>query len=458
MEKIVGLVLILFFFSGCGHLLPPERPVVIAPRSETISPLVLSRHQIDKRIHELTQMLEQGSLSNGDKEIAINLIAAYKAIKKAPTPHFTDEEYDKFLNALLKSLSRIRQISFSADPEKTGDYPAMTSQLAKKRQELVDAYLSGDFRGVINYSLEIKKVFGPHALTPEIALLFALALSNDGMREEAISIGEGVVRELDVMPDPIQLRASLAELQLQGGSREKALFEYEKLTDTLDEHQEVLQSLKRKIYTPGAVKDPGLDQVHGRHHEEGVSRAEAGHDQLLKEVARLTKEHRFGQARDLLTLRRNQIHSGPQREALDNALKDLEIAEEKYLEGQVSLISRNRKTMELAQKLLEQERFEEAISRLDEVLMSEGEGYKINTLKKQAVRGLINRERNRAAKLFLNAKRAHDPAEKEKHLYSSYEILKKLIEQYPSSSLNLKIKSHMKTVEEELQRLKNRRQ
>lgn len=458
MKKIVGPVLVFFFFSGCGHLLSPDRPVVIAPLSGPRTPYVPLDHRIDERISELTQMLEQGSLSQNDKEIATNLITAYEAIKRASSHHFTEEEYDKSHHTLLNSLSLIHKNSFSTERQKAEDYLALTSQLAKKRSEIVDAYLSGDFRGVINYSLEIKRAFGPNALSPEIALLFALALGKEGMREEAITIGEGVVRELEVMPDPIQLRASLAELQLQGGKRDKALFAYEKLTDTVDEHQAVLKSLKRKISMHTTVKGAELHQEQGQHHRESAPQVEGSQDQIFQKAAQLTKEHRFGEARDLLTLKRNEVQSDPEREAFDKALKVLEIAEEKYLEDQVSMISKNREALELAQKLLEEEKFEEAISRLDEVAMSEGEGYKIRMLKKQAIEKLINRERNRAANFFLAAKKAQDPLEKEKHLYSSYEILKELIEQYPSSRLNLKIKSHMKAVEDELNKLGKSRQ
>jgi hypothetical protein len=458
MKKIVGPVLVFFFFSGCGHLLPPDRPGVVAPLSGPRTTYLPLDQRIDERISALTQMLEQGSLSQNDKEIATNLIVAYEAIKRASSHHFTEGEYDKFLYTLLNSLSLIHKTSFSTEREKTEDYLALTSQLAKKRRDIADAYLSGDFRGVINYSLEIKRVFGPNALTPEIALLFALALGKEGMREEAITIGEGVVRELEIMPDPIQLRASLAELQLQGGKRDRALLAYEKLTDTLDEHQAILRSLERKITTHTTAGEAEPHQAQGQHHRERAFQVEGSQDQIFQKVAQLTKEHRFGEARDLLTLKRNEMQSDPEREALDKALKVLEIAEEKYLENQVSLISRNREALKLAQKLLEEEKFEEAISRLDKVAVSEGEGYKIRMLKKQAIEKLINRERNRAAKLFLSAKKAQDPLEKEKQLYSTYEILKKLIEQYPSSRLNLKIKSHMKAVEDELNKLGKKRQ
>jgi len=453
MKKVVWPVMIFFLLSACAHIFPQGRPVVVEPRPGTKTPHIRPDYGIDQKIQALTQMLEQGSLSESDKEIAKTLIVTYKSIKNASSYHFTEEEYDKFLHTLLDSLSIIHRYSFSTQTEKTGEYSGPISQVSKKRREIVDAYISGDFRGVINSSLEAKRVFGPNAITPEIALLFALALGKEGMREEAIAIGEGVVRELEVMPDPIQLRVSLAELQLEGGERDKALLTYEKLTDTLDEHGEILQSLNRKIATYSMTGGPQPQPPHGRIDQRGTIQSEGNDDQLFQKVEKLIEENRFGEARDLLTSKRNEIQSGPGIEVIDKTLRALEVAEQKYLDDKLSHIFRNKEALESARKLIEEENFEEAISRLDEVELKKGEGQEVTVLKKLAVERLINRERNRAAKLFLAARKAQDPVEKEKLLHSSYKILKRLIEEYQSSYLNIKLKSHIRAVEDELNKL-----
>ncbi|MFH1953464.1 MAG: hypothetical protein ABIL06_17830 [Pseudomonadota bacterium] len=64
---------------------------------------------------------------------------------------------------------------------------------------------------------------------------------------------------------------------------------------------------------------------------------------------------------------------------------------------------------------------------------------------------LINSERNRAAEIFLTAKKTKDPSKKKELLNSSCDILKALIDNYPSSPLNQKLKSHMAIVKEELE-------
>ena len=102
---------------------------------------------------------------------------------------------------------------------------------------------------------------------------------------------------------------------------------------------------------------------------------------------------------------------------------------------------------------IEDEDFEEAITRLEELEQSIEFGTESRVLRAQAIEKLVARERNRAAKLFLSAKGTADPENKEKYLTLSRDILKLLIEKYPSSSLNQKLKSNLLTVEKELAKL-----
>ena len=74
-------------------------------------------------------------------------------------------------------------------------------------------------------------------------------------------------------------------------------------------------------------------------------------------------------------------------------------------------------------------------------------------LKRVATEKLIKRERKKAAKYFLMARKTRDPAKKEELLLSSYDILKGLIEHYPSSPMLEKLNGNLKTVREELNKL-----
>ena len=106
------------------------------------------------------------------------------------------------------------------------------------------------------------------------------------------------------------------------------------------------------------------------------------------------------------------------------------------------------------QRLLEEERFEEVISRLEALESEQEDNRELIELKQFAIEKLINRERNRAAKIFLSAKETQDPEKKKEYLHESYEILESLVDKYPLSPLNSRLKSHMKIVSDELDKLK----
>ena len=86
----------------------------------------------------------------------------------------------------------------------------------------------------------------------------------------------------------------------------------------------------------------------------------------------------------------------------------LELAENDYLEKKISNISLKR-DIEQARILLEEERFEEAICRLEVLETENEENHEVIELKQFAMDKLITRERNKAAGVFLAAKKTTDP-------------------------------------------------
>ena len=74
-------------------------------------------------------------------------------------------------------------------------------------------------------------------------------------------------------------------------------------------------------------------------------------------------------------------------------------------------------------------------------------------MRETATEKLIHRERNRAAKLYLMARSTSNPGEKEDLLLASYNKLKKLIEKYPSSSMNNTLNNNLTKVRDELRKL-----
>ena len=462
MKKQIRSLLVFFFIFAFGCIPVPERRVVVTPEPSVVPAPLFPADLLEEKIGFLSKILEKEDLTEKDREIASSLLDTYKSVKSISAGTFKEAEYQKVVHALLNNLNVLDEIYFSKQEERAKDYSRSISLFAAKRKEIQEAYALGDSKGVINHCLELKAVLGPDALTVEISLMFALSLAKVGMLAEAKSIIEGIVPELDTSPDLNRLRASIAELQLRLGEREKAIQVYKKLTDTLHEQETVLQSLNKRI-SRVAVEGQEIEaspplrtglEAHAQAQSdyELTTQTEGNADQILYEVEQLIRERKFGEAWDLLVLKREAVSSETGLKIIDQALKRLERAQDEYLKETISMISKKKEAVQKARKFLDEEKYDQAISSLDTLSELE-ESHEIKELREQAVESLINRERNRAAKIFLTARRTTDPEKKEEYLRSSYNILKELIEKYPSSPLINKVNSHLKKVEEELEKL-----
>jgi len=462
MKKTIISLLAFFFVFVSGCVAIQERRVGVKPKPSVIPAPLFPEGLLDDKIDFLNKTLDNKELTEKDRKIALSLLDTYRSVKNISAEGLGEADYQNVVRSLLNNLNALDEIYFSKQAERAKDYSRAISLFAAKRKEIQEAFDIGDPKGVINHCLELKAVLGPDALTAEISLMFALSLAKAGMLVEAKSIIEGIAPELDMGPDLNTLRASIAELHLQLGEREKAVQVYKKLSDTFHKQDVILQTLSKKIWRV-PIKEPETDasepsqtgleahpQTQGN--DEQAIHPDVNADQILDDVKQLIREHKFGEAWDLLLLKREAISSEKGLKTIDQALKRLERAQEEYLEETISMISEKKQTVQMARKLIDEEKYEQAISSLD-TLSEREESHEVKALREQAVESLINRERNRAAQIFLTARRTPDPEKKEEYLRSSYEILKNLVEKYPSSYLIDKIKSNLKTVEEELEKL-----
>ena len=306
MKRLIGFFLIFFCGIGFGCIPAQERAAVLSPEG-TVGPASLFPEDLlDRRIDFLNRTLEKNTVTEKDRQIAVDLLLTYKSVKKVSSVELSEAEYRKLVQKLLNSLLRMDETHFSK-AEMTWDHSKAVSHFMRKRKEILEAHLSQDNRGVINHCLELQAAFGPDALTPEIGTLFALSLANEGMREEATEIIEGIVPKLDDNPDSTRLQADIAELQLQLGERDAALKVYKRLTDRLHEQEEMLQALKRKIASiPTQTHDELLTSpAQPQRAPHVMNQLEEGTDHLLQRVDKLVQERKFGEAWDLLTLNRS---------------------------------------------------------------------------------------------------------------------------------------------------------
>lgn len=449
--NIIILLLVSCAMVGC---IPENKKVALSPEPHPSTPLYIPVDKIDERISALSRFLEDQKGSEEERETAETLLQIYRTLKKASKGQFESYSDKEVIETLFDSLSLLEEKYFLRGKSDGKLDAQVLNRFGGERKTIMNLYLDGDYQGVIDKCLELEASYGSEALTPEIGLLFSFSLAERGLYEEAVNIGSRIVRELEGKPDLMLLRANLIEWQLDLGKREDASRLYEKLTDDIQDKEAIFKGAEKKLMekeTKTALSHvPSTDSTD----IETDAWNKATIEEVLKEVDRLIKLGEFQSAKILLIKRRLTLEEGPDVATIDQALESVDLAEDKFQkEANLNAIKKDQ-ALNSAMKLIEEEKFEEAIMKLEALERSQEMTQETGRLKGFAVDKLITRERNKAAKLFLMAKNTNDPARKEELLVSSYDLLKALAEDFPSSPLNDKINDNMNKIREELDKLK----
>lgn len=445
--SVAGLMLL----AGC---IPETRKadVVYGPQKQTAP--VVSLPQLEERIVSLRGLLEKGSLTEEDQNMAHDLLALYEKIRDDSLSQPPRYEYPEMTRRLLAQLGRFEEKYYSREQPIDRKATAVIRRFSATRKRILDSYLYGNYQGVVDECTKLEASLGPESLTPEIGLVFALSLAKKGMLKEAIGVGEKIASQMDGKPDLLYLQAHITEWHVMLGQNEKAIQSYEKLLDNLDDKEALFKSTEKKLAArksspppatgSQAPAGPGIGTVPGELESlEGV----------LKRTDALIQNQQFHEAKMLLVKYRITLPDGPEMETIDQALRNVDMAEQEHLDGTLAQKKRLDEGMALAKAMIEEERFEEALQELEKLEKEQLAGAETRTLKEAATEKLINQERNRAAKLYLMARNTTDPEKKEALLLSSYKKLKALIDKYPSSSLNSRLNNNLIKVREELHKM-----
>ena len=448
--EIKTIIMALFVMSILFSCMPEIKKEKIGPEAEGITTPILPADAIDKKIYMLEDFLKRQDIFKQDRESALALLSDYRKIRLATQGKMSDQDYRDVILTLFNCLDRLDEKYFLEKAGIEDKIPSMViDELTLRKQKIRDLYLSENYQEVISMCTELKADFGRNSLTPDIGLLFALSMAENNMLAEAIDIGEGIVGELEGKPDLIHLRAGIIEWLLEIGEREKAIKIYEKLIDNVNEREALFNIVRQSI----AVDEEYELESHEEFSIEDLLRETSNLSEpdrareVLNAAERLIMEHSYSEARLMLLRWRLRIEGGPEEEIVERALEAVSQAEERYQ----NKIPRKNETIEKAAKLIEEENFKDALEILNN---AQEAGPEAKELRDLAIEKLINSERNRAAKLFLQIRNTDDPKRKEDILLSSYKILEELIETYPSSDLIDKLKNDLKYVRDELEKLR----
>jgi outer membrane protein assembly factor BamD (BamD/ComL family) len=445
---------------GCvtqsGKEVAAPTPVVTAPPQVPVSqaPPLLPPEVLDKKIENLGRLLETAKLNEDERTIVTNLQNTYKTLKILNQDSAGKIEVTRQMVVMLfNHLSLLEDRYFQRKQPDAKYYLEAISVLILKKKKIQDSYLSGDYEGVINQCLDLESTFGTDALTPDIGLVFAISLAEKGMLKEATKISQKIIRELESKPDLMNLRVKSLEWQLAQGNKEAAQQIYEKTIDDLDQKQLLVRRAKQLVTGESPSK---IVKVENSAKENPPIASNVPKDSpltgLLKQIEELLKDNQFSKAKVLLTNQWKQAQ-GADMEIIEQALKSVAFAEEKYQQEEAAKIAQNNETITLAKKLVKDQKYGDALSTLAPLANDPNASPEVKELKEMAENKLINDERNRAATLFSAASTYSDPAKKKEYLLASYQKLKALIEKYPQSNLITKLNSNIQKVKEELQKL-----
>jgi hypothetical protein len=217
----------------------------------------------------------------------------------------------------------------------------------------------------------------------------------------------------------------------------------------MDEKNTLFQKVEKDLNT-STIRDKGAETGSGRTQIPAVIPPLSS---TLEEAEQLVQKQLYTEAKLLLIKARIQTDDDAEVQIIDQALKNIETRQRQTEQGQTPINAFSEtEALESAAALIEKEKYEEAISTLEKI---EGQqtvpGTKVEQMKNLAIEKIINRDRNKAAQLYLQARQTEDRNRKKELLQSSLDILEALVEKYPSSSLIERINEHILIVKKALQ-------
>jgi hypothetical protein len=438
-------LIIFLFLSACAT--QPAKEITISEPAKKLEP-VLSLDAIDRRIAVLEDMLANNTVQEKDRVIAANLISDYQRIRLLSLGDISENNLREIILALFSNLSLFDEKYFSNQGQIAREiYTKAVNDLFLKKQDILKKYNGKDYKSVISECDELEKIFGKDSISLEISILLAMSLAREGRLSDAITLGDRIIGEMEQMPDLIQLRAGLIEWRINTGRKEKALNEYKKLIENMNERQSIFNKATSRVNSQNkkiAESDQTLNKLLDKELNPDTESRISG---ILKELENLKNHGDFTGAR--LLLLKWKIHADEPAEIaeIDKALASLDLSEKQYIE---KLTANKKEGIDAATKLIEEEDYESAITMLDSLKTGSASNPEIDRQKDIAVDKLINQERNRAAKIFLTAKKTNDAKKKRELLLSAQNILNGLIEKYPAAESVERLKSNLNSVNEEL--------
>lgn len=452
-EKTCGiLIIITLILSACAT--QPKKEIIKTEPIREIEP-VLPIDAVDRKISALENLLLNNMVQEKDRGLVATLISDYYKIKALSQGDQSQDDYKEIIMTLFNNLSQLDEKYILIQGQVADEiYAKALNDLYLKKKSIIEKYASKDYGSVLSECGELEETFGKDSMSFEISILLAMSLAEEGRMPEAITLGDEIIEEMEGRPDLIRLRAELIKWRIDTENKGNVFEEYKKLVEKINEKQSILENITNLVNSQNK-KLSESDQILNRlmdkkSYPDFISRITGG----LKEIENLKSQGDFTGARLLLLKWKMRTDMPTEITEIDKALDSLDLSEKQYQER---LKTDKQEAVSAAMKLIEEEDYESAITILDNVKNGGKSSPEIEEQRNIAIEKLINKERNRAAKKFLAAKKTDDIKKKKELILSVQNILNGLIEKYPSSPSIEQVKGHLGSVNEELGRIENQR-
>jgi len=446
MKKYLFFVLLLgsaAFFHSCAGMIEDVR---LEPTREEVK---ISPRVLDTSITDIRTLIEKGKLDEQQTRQARSLIESIEDLRHIPPQG--GYVLSKRVETLLGRASALIHSSLGIPGAPEERETAREGGWFELNQKIFSAFRVGDHRGVLETAAEIEKAYGRHALGPGEKAALALSLEAEGRTEEAIQAALDAAAELDELPDPLVLNATLARLYSERGKPHEAERRRQKLEQELKERSLLLAALEKEMEAAA----PGDKDF--KSWARNLSTGRPATDQIIdaiQQAADKVEEEKFSEARELLNRTRQWIEPAEGgSELIEEAMRRLEQSEEVYLEKRITILSREDLDLSPIADLLARERYKEALSRLEAIERISGSSAEVDEIRETAVERLITHETTRAAEIFLAAGKEQNPERKLALLEETRSILRGLLSAYPKASSADRIGSYIKRVDNEIEKL-----
>ncbi len=454
---IIALFLSFAFVLGC---LPETRMIRVHSKPEVIIPPPSPLSVLDDNITYLEGVLLDSELNDEDTEMARDLLSAYKMLRDYFLRKDTSPNYDRVIQKLSETLMRLDRNYFLKRDMAGPLYSETITALSEAQDMIRNKFYSGDYLGVVTDTMELKDSFGPGSIPLDIRLFLAVSLAKRGRLEEAAVAGKSILLELKERPDLAFILTHIKDV-----IRDKCFSgDYQGVIDDTIELKTVFGpdaiSVDIGFLLAVALAEMGMKEEANILGSRLIDEFEAKPDLAFLQSLLIDWQLDLGNKNLILQIYRelvNHMDEIMKKYQTDDVTKGLlkDLVDQRIQKEKEARFVYEEKALIWARQLIEEERYEEAIRRINELGDDQDMTLEMKELKDLAIEGFINQERDRAAAYLLRGRQATDPDKKKEFLLLSYSRLRALIEKYPQSGLVKTLNEDIETVKTELDKLGN---